>query len=277
MASIYEVLSYENISAVCGNIAEDNLTVLPVVITGTKILAVTFLLMNWAKRYFESLKNPDRPGLTMYNILGGILYVALILNFSWCMEMLDKGLGAYQESFMRSDVKSVYDSLFSDWAEQIEEATESEDVFTDTATATLGVVQQLFGFIGDPWRWILEILKPIGYLVNLLTFPLFLLEREFLLMLMKIAMPLVLALGALEMYRDMVKKWVLIYCAVFISGLFLILATQFCDLFYAEVSRSFNLQEEDGYVQVALFLVAVFAKVRLYKAAVTISYKIFNA
>ena len=274
-------LSYQNVTEVCNQILLEKGSLVEGVMIGAKILGVTFVLLYWLTKYAQGLK-PDasekKLGLTPHNIVVGILYVFLIIGFNHVTDWLDRGLGAYEASFGVEMSSEMYKALDDDWIKEDQDAiTSSEDTDVwDTTVQMAKDVGTMLMNMGDIWWWGLQLLKFLGWLVNAMVMPIFLLERGFLLLIMKIACPLILALGANEIYRDLVKRWILLYCAIFLTGLFFIFATQFCDEAYRSLVVNGDMAD-DNWSKVIIFAVVVFAKVKLYKGAVELSYKIFNA
>jgi len=276
-----EYLGYKAISDMTNDMISDYSGTLQAVMIGVKALAVVFVLLNWLKEYLDGLKSPEKHrGITPYSLVVGILFIALISNFNVVSDYIDKMLGAYEESFSVQATDNIY-NFTRGWIDDMEEETiQEEETFGEsvmnTASSVVGSIVSFFRNIGDIWWWIYQLLKGIAWFINALLYPVYLLERGFLLLVMKFAMPLILALGTVQAYRQLVKKWILLYCAVFVSGLFLMLATNFCDATFAIITRTFGLMDNND-SQSMLFLVVVFAKAKLYKAAVEMSYKLFNA
>lgn len=277
-------LSYDNVTQVCNNILMNQGSLVDNVIVGAKILGIAFVLLYWIVQYAKGIdrnQGDKMSGITTHKIIVGVLYILLIASYNHVFDLLDRGLGAYEASIGVEVSDSMYQAMDEDWIaeDQKNALEEAESESSSTWDATVSMAKDLGKIVtnmGDLWWWCLQLLKVVAWCVNIMVLPIFLLERGFLLLLMKIAFPLVLALGANEIYRDLVKKWILLYCAVFITGLFFILATQFCDEVYRTLINAGNMSE-DSYAKLIIFAVVVFAKVKLYKGAIEISYKIFNS
>lgn len=274
-------LSYDNITQVCNSILVDKGELVHNVLIGTKILAVAFILLYWLIKYAESLKGNDadgKSGITVYNIVRGVVYIVLVCSFNNIVDMVDRGLGAYDASFGVKATYQMYEALDEDWiAEDEEQAIQNAESsgFWDSSMNVVNQIGHWIANLGDIWWWGLQVLKIVGWLINIMVMPIFLLERGFLLVLMKISFPLILALGANEAFQGLLKKWLGLYCAIFLTGLFFILATQFCDEAYRMIVNEGGMAD-DNQAKTIIFAVVVFAKVKLFKGAIELSYKLFN-
>ena len=281
----HKILSYESVTEVTNDILLRNSGIVSGIFIGIKALAVVFVLLTWIKEYVQGMgAEGQKLPISVYSIVKGVLYIALICSFDYVTDLLDKGLGAYEASFNLDTTDQMY-SIGEQWMEEFENETiedeEQKGFFGKAWDAVKGGLS-LMRDISDVWFWLLQIVKFIAWCVNMMVYPIFLLERGFLLVVMKMALPLVLALGVLPAYKQMVTKWIALYCAIFLTGLFFILATQFCDAAYALIIKNNSVGWVAGvispnFTKTIVFLVIAFAKVKLYKGAVDLSYKIFNA
>lgn len=272
-------LNYESITEVCNSILLDKGSLLDNVMTGAKILGVAFVVLYWIKEYLKGLDSNDadkKNGITIYSIGKGVAYILVIVNFNVLLDMCDNGLASYQNSLGLSVSDNIYDAFNEDWMEMEEDAIANaeEDAWYDGVVDIASSVGNMVMNAVDVWWWLLQILRGVSWLINVMIMPIFLLERGFLLLIMKVAFPLILALGANEVYRNLLTKWILLYCAVFMTGPFFIIATNFCDEAYRLMMSS---AIDDNLSKLIAFSVVVFAKVKLYKGAIELSYKIFQS
>lgn len=277
-----EYLSYEAITSAANNMVFESSSVLTGAMYGVKGIAILFILLTWMKNYIEGLKDPENHrGISWDKIFFGILYVLLVINCDYISNVADGVLGSYEKSFNISASTEMYsftESWITDMQDEIIEEEEEKGFWSniiDKVSGFASSAKDLFVNFGDIWWWLFLVIKGIAWFVNLIVYPIFLLERSFLLMLMKFAMPLILALGALKSYRKLVSRWLALYCAVFITGLFFILATQFCDqVFGGIVMDSGIINANDS--KALLFIVIAFAKAKLYKGGKDLADKLFN-
>ena len=91
--------------------------------------------------------------------------------------------------------------------------------------------------------------------------------------------------SALEQFRPMLMKWIRMYMAVFMTGLFFLFVTWFCDSVYYGLAEKFNqyagmggtgVPDGDNISRVILFSVVVFTKAKLYSHSITLSNRIFE-
>lgn len=274
-------LSYDNITQVCNEILMDKGSLVQGVLVGAKILGVTFILLYWIIKYAEGLKNNDadkKSGITVHNILAGVVYMVLICSYNNIVDVMDRGLGAYQASIDAQPSYQIYKALDEEWIAEDEEEAIRNAENSSFWSASMDAMEQVAHWItnfGDIWWWGLQVLKILGWLINVMVTPIFLLERGFYLLLMKIVFPLILALGANEAFRGWVKRWIGLYCAIFLTGLFFILAMQFCDEAYRMIINAGGMAD-DNQAKTIIFAVVVFTKVKLFKGAIELSYKLFN-
>lgn len=276
--------TYETVTSVTNEILLTNNAVISGIFIAVKTLAISFVLLTWLKEYLQGIdKTGQKLPISFYSIGKGIACILLIAQFNVVTDLLDKGLGAYESSFNIEASDNMY-SIGESWMDEYDENIIEEEEQKGFLGRAWDGIQNGVSFLKnavDIWYWILQIVKFIAWGVNMMVYPIFLLERGFLLLIMKIALPLILALWMIPAYKQIVAKWVMLYCAIFITGLFFILATQFCDAAYAmlaqqdNVSWAFEFYQNAG--KTATFLIIAFAKVKLYKGAVDLSYKIFNA
>lgn len=283
MIQLGSYLSYEAVTQACNALITENGSAVGGLLVGAKGIAVVFILLMWIKDYLETLKSNDpekKSGISLHSIAKGIGYILLVVSFNNISDLLDRGLGAYESAFDMSVSEQMYESYNKDWLlDEENKIINDNTIGADLVNSSVALYKEVKDMVSnsfDPFYWLMQILKPIAWAVNVFVFPMFLIERGFLLLVMKLSAPLVLALGAIEAYRPLVKKWIMLYCAVFLTGAFLVLATQFADGFYKTLVNNFDL-EDSNLSQLMIFSVVAFGKVKLYKAAVEISYKIFNA
>ena len=258
------------------------------VFLGTKILAVTFILVNWCKSILQGMDKAKENGkgfsLKPTDILYGILYIILILNINLLTDGLDNLLSAYSQSFEVENSQSLYNPM-----EELLLVDETRNLpnetWMDAGVAIMSRFAETLTNVIDPFYWLLSILKVIAWLVNVIVYPIFMLERAFILMILKVVLPLVLALAALEEFRPMLMKWIRMYMAVFMTGLFFLFVTWFCDSVYFGLAEKYNqyagiagtgVPDGDNISRVILFTVVVFTKTKLYSHCVTLSNRIFE-
>ncbi|MGL5919429.1 MAG: hypothetical protein ACRCZQ_02865, partial [Bacteroidales bacterium] len=221
--TVFNILSQSNITEVTQTIVAEAGSMVKPLMIGAKALAVVFLLVNWIKEFLDYLDQKNKGEgaalpFTPSKIFYSCFYIALILNINVLLNGVDDMLSSYSEAFKLENSQAMYSPI----EEIIKMDIETEETMTNTVgeTATglinsfMNAVYNLANMVNIFW-WILAIMKVIAWLVNVVVYPMFLLERSFLLMLLQIALPLVLALGAFDKFRPMVWEWFKMYIAVF--------------------------------------------------------------
>lgn len=282
------ILSQETLTQVTQDIMQSAGSMTAPLFTGTKILAVSFILVNWGKRLIEGMDKAKEEGKSFSikptDILYGILYIVLILNINLVTDTLDNLLSSYASSFEVENSQRMYNPLeellLVDGTEGM-----AQDTWMDAGVAMMSRFAETLTNVIDPFFWILSILKVLAWLINVIVYPIFMLERAFILMILKVVLPLVLALAALEEFRGMLMKWIRMYMAVFMTGLFFLFVTWFCDSVYYGLAEKFNqyagiggtgVPDGDNIGRIILFSVVVFTKAKLYSHSITLSNRIFE-
>lgn len=267
-------------------------------VTWAKGLGVAFVILNFMKEMLRNLK-PDMGGqpFSYYSVAMNLFFIFILWNTEQVLGLADACLNEFASIFKTMDgADTSIDAIFSRWCQEYEEAhaaykqqnASSMPVIGDLYTVLLSIldlISSAFYFI------VLVIVKGLAWLVNGLAYPVFLIERGFLLIIMKITAPLLFALAILEKHRDLVWRWLKIYAAIFLTGLFFILVTWFTDLLFVTMSRQFLdnaysgvhqtvFEVDAGYldrhlIQVCFYAVIVFAKVKLYATSISIANRLF--
>lgn len=275
-------LTYRKVNEAFEILTNDPAYVLDSVISGMKILALAFILLNILKGYVESLNsaiNDQKPSVDFSEIIKSLFYIALVFNYDLIIDTIDTGIASYADSFIFDNKSSIYSGFKETFSTiQNDNGVTNQDAVNGIAywVEYIGLIMQ------DPFFIILEILKCVAWLVSLFIFPSFYIERGFILMFMKLIFPLILALGAFKAYNDLVLNWIKLYCAVFLTGLGFLVADWVCDSLYtiliAPTAAMNKLPFVTGgaFVYIIVFVVIIISKIRLYRACLTYSYKIFK-
>lgn len=266
------------------NLETSNFLHLDDVVVGCKLLAVLFVLIAWMKMLFESTDKIDRHILEKISIrqfLTGFFTVILIFNYNLILDQFQGLLTSLEDTFdLQENATGMYNSWFGDIETTFTEGIEgAEDMaWYDEIGAWFSQIISLL----DPYVILLQLAQIVGYAIDAVTYPVYLIEREFILLLLKIVMPLMLALSVIPGQKELAIKWFKLFAAVFVSGMFLVLVSIVCGqlstlLFEATTSFEGYSWANSGWERCLAGLVIIFAKVKLYKASVDMSYKIFNA
>lgn len=288
-------LGFEAISKATETVVNHCAPQIDILMTSAKTLAVSFLLLNWLREYIEEKREAQKAGKPMLpvsfkQIFYSILYIMIILNWQTLINTLDNGLTAYVSSFdLENNV--VMNDRFAEWDKYFEEQRLQNEKGESTSVLTTisDALTLLVDYISYGTSYILlNIVKGISWFINLIAYPVFLIERAFLLFIMKMIFPLVLALGAIERFREKFYKWIMVYCSIFVTGLFFLFVTWFCEGIFAALYNNFTvnpsgtfLGSDLGYldrhtVEICIFTVIAFAKVKLYGSSINLASRLFG-
>ena len=282
------IFSQETLTEITQQVVSSVDSMIAPLFLGTKVLAMVFILINWSKKLLEGMDKAREGGkgfsIKPTDILYGILYILLILNIDILTDAMDNLLASYAGSFQVENSQSMYNPL-----EELilvdETRNMAQEDWMDAGIAVMSRFAETLTNVIDPFYWLLSLLKGVSWLINVMVYPVYMLERAFILMILKVVLPLVLALAALEEFRPMLMKWIRMYMAVFMTGLFFLFVTWFCDSIYYGLAAKFNqyagiagtgTPDGDNITRLILFTVVVITKTKLYGHSITLSNKIFE-
>lgn len=280
------IFSQETLTEITQQVVSSVDSMIAPLFLGTKVLAMVFILINWSKKLLEGMDKAREEGkgfsIKPTDILYGMLYILLILNIDILTDAMDNLLASYAGSFQVENSQSMYNPL-----EELilvdETRNMAQEDWMDAGIAVMSRFAETLTNVIDPFYWLLSLLKGVSWLVNVMVYPVYMLERAFILMILKVVLPLVLALAALEEFRPMLMKWIRMYMAVFMTGLFFLFVTWFCDSVYYGLAAKFNQYagitgnpDGDNITRLILFTVVVITKTKLYGHSITLSNKIFE-
>lgn len=252
-------------------------------IVGIKALAVLFFLINILKKYNEGIadKHGYSWGLSPNELAKNFAVVLLVIFSTQILGFFDGVLVAIENSY-RDVAPSLVPLQFLDID------------FDDGQGGALSIATQAFSAIIDAVNnplFGLRIVAFIGgvilWVLDLFIYPLFLAERYFLLGIMQAFFPLVISLAVFEKFRDMAYNFFKLYAAVYMIVPAFFLVNVFVNALYTEIGGSFwdtliggglaQSRPITAIIEVATIGFIFFLKFKLYKRAVTFTFKIFNA
>jgi hypothetical protein len=267
-----------------------------------KGLAIAFILLNWIREAIESTKNlgigkVNYFPVSLSSLIFGIFYIAVAANSTNILTACDTLMAEYVGDFRLQGNSTSVSDIFNSWCaeyEQMEELVRQQEESNipvlggiyNGVMLILDLIDSAFYFV------ILVIIKGLAWIVHTVAYPVFLIERGFLLFAMKLTAPLVFALAALKEYRVLFYKWIKVYCAIFITGLFFIVVTWFCDQLFITLADNFNsnaaggihqgdiMGPDVGYrdrhlIQICFYTMIAIAKVKLYQSSISLANRIF--
>lgn len=240
-----------------------------------KALAVSFFLISvytnilsqkwdWAQAKLPFDKNKL---LTSFGVVLLIVFYDKVLGvFDSILSPLDKSLA--------SNIPFLPDLT-------TEEITDKEG---DTGTyAYLKIMaQEVINFLSNPAYVILKGCYIIFWLFDNVVYGLFLVERFFFLTILKVLGPIVICLSIFDKFRDLLKKWFILYTGFYLLAipyfLVILITNEMMEHFYDQLVDN-NLQYVPGIANLYIAVIAgisLFLKYRLFKKSTEIVYKLFT-
>lgn len=289
-------LSYEAINTAVNDVIASADVKIAAVSAGAKSLAVAFMLVNWIKEFIERKADGENEGklpVTVKSILLGIFYIFIVISWTPITQTLNGLLDSYVNSFEFTEGSNSM-TIFAEFEKRFEtekskEEQEEASILSQLSLATIAsVLLKIWDFFNGAFMsFILYFIKGIAWIINLIAYPIFLLERAFLLFALNILAPFVIALAALDKFRELIYRWVKVYCAVFLTGLLFLVVNWFCEAIFQKLYDNFTATAEGGIfdafsyydrhiVEVCIFTVIAFAKLKLYGTSITLANRIFS-
>lgn len=209
-----------------------------------------------------------------YQVWGDITEILLCGGFVFCFDFLFQGFDYLCESLFQitTEVSKEVTSPFQEMIEQPQNPVYSNSAVMMVVSNFLqggGNVAKSAMASGSDWL-MMNLLKPVGDFLNTLVYPSFWLQRKLLLYLIQIIAPLVIVVGAIKPFRELWKKWFLLYAAVWCTGPALAISHIFIEQAYAGLVGS-------GIGSVMMwYLMVSFCRHKIYQGSVDFMYKVFN-
>lgn len=267
--------SYNTIVRACNDIMQDD-TFLHIddVLLGCKMLAAVFIIVNVILHYFESKEDNSKP-ITLYYVAQQAAYIFLVFNFASITMWLDSVLAGFcqaLESRADADNNSLYNmvntAMLTNMTKEELDAGEGS-IFYEIWSVLKNLI--------NPYYWITTLAQWIGWFVNTFVVAFMLIERAATLVLLNVLSPFVIALSVLEKFRDMLIKWIKLYIATFLIMPAILIVSVLCTLFYmtlaGNVSLMYGLVTDDMTIVICM---VILVKARLFKASVSLLYKLFG-
>lgn len=250
-------------------------------IMGMKSLAVLFFLVNIIKKYSEGAVSNDGYtwGLSPTDLIKNFVVVLLVIFSTQILGYLDSILVAIEGQY-RNTAPALIPLGFQDL--QIE-----EDVnFVEAGTKALSMLYEYLVTPLYPMKVVAFILSLFLWIMDLFIYPLFLAERFFLLGLMQAFFPLVISLAVFEKFREMGYRFFKLYAAVYMIVPAFFLVNVFVNLLYEEINTNFwgsllGDESDSGFftpiIQLGSIGFIVFLKFKLYRRAVSFTFRLFSS
>lgn len=201
--------------------------------TGCKSLALALLLFKVIETY---IKQVDVDGAKFGNIFSIFGYAFFIMSCDWIIGTIERTFG-----FIDSKMYGTPSNLYSDLLIAIENHSEEayQDVgFLDMMSMPIDLIVAAF------YSVFLTILVTLCKVADLAMTAGYLLSRLFLIELMKLLFPFIIALSTLDMTKDLLGKWIKRYIGLFLLGLAYIGIINFCSVLQDSLLIQFAKDDE---------------------------------
>lgn len=249
-------------------------------ITGMKALAVLFFLVNILKKYNEGIASTDGHtwGLTPTELAKNFAIVILVIFSTQVLEVFDTVLVSIETQYR--DTAPALLPL------QLQDVDLERDV--GALEAAKKALALLYEALVTPLYGLKVLAFIIGvflWMMDLFIYPLFLAERFFLLGIMRAFFPLVISLSVFEKFRGLAYNFFKLYTGVYMLVPAFFLVNVFVNALYTEINTGFwnNLFGTDWgseffapLIELASIGFIVFLKFKLYRKAISFTFKLFG-
>lgn len=248
-------------------------------LTGVKTLAVLLFLVNLLKKYQEGAVAHDGYtwGLQPGDLIKNFTLTLLVIFSSQILGFFDGILVSIESNFR--DTAPALIPL------QLQDVEIEQDLgLVEAGSKALSMLYEYLVTPFYPMKVVAFIIGLFLWIMDLFIYPLFLAERFFLLGLLQLFFPLVLSLAVFEKFREMGYRFFRLYAAVYmvVPAFFLV------NIFINELYRAINLdfwpnlvgEDMDGsilapVIQLGSILFIVFLKFKLYRKAISFTFRLF--
>ncbi len=248
-------------------------------ISGMKVLAVLFFLINILKKYYEGGANNQEVtwGLTPTELIKNFAVVLVVIFSTEVLDAFDSILVAIEGQY-----RGTAPALLPLELQDIE--VEEDLGLLDATTKAMGV---FYEWLTTPFLGIRMLALAMGlflWVLDLFIYPLFLAERYFLLGIMQAFFPLVISMAVFEKFREMGYRFFKLYAAVYMIVPAFFLVNVFVNELYREVTENFwpNLFGTDygselfaPVIELAGVGFIILLKFKLYKRATSFTLRLF--
>ena len=249
-------------------------------ITGVKILALGFFLVNLFQKYIQGAgeKEGYTWGLQPSDLLMNVAYMLLVIFSTQILGFFDTILTAIDTSYI-----DAAPTLLPLQLQNLEIETQG-----NALAMTAKAMQALYEFLTYPlkaFQLIAFLWGLVFWVMDLFIYPLFLAERFFLLGLMQIFFPLVMALSMLKEFRDLAIRFFKLYVGVYLLVPAFFVVNIFVNGIYTGLSNDYlngmfgmtiNNKFFEILIQPSIIAFIVVLKFKLYKRASSFVFKIFT-
>lgn len=258
---------------------------------GALILVVVlgFNLYRSFSRTGQIFTERESDGFSPYELLRGLGLILMVIFSTQILDLFDN-IMVDIETIALGSISNASESLtidhfptYEDMMGSVKDAYSSikEDNLANIGKNLLKIVNYLnpMTWIGGSLAWVLEY---VLMLVDIFVYPFFLTKRYFIMGIIKMMFPLLIAVSIFDKTRDYVTQVLKYYARVYLAIIPMIFASYAIDLLHFNMN---SILETNTYavgvmtvaaplVRVASVIVAVLLKIRLFKDSFTIMEKL---
>jgi len=248
------------------------------IVYGLKGIAIAFLLVRLVytlskttlkKKTFDNLQKVEIP-ISLWHILTYTFYAVMIASYDLLLAAADNILGYFVFIYTDLDVTSVSLALDEmDYEGNLDAEETWYQVFKRFGYTALA-------YLNNPTLIVVKIVKVIAWILDLIIYAIFIGQRFFVLMILKLLGPLALCLSLLPGFEGTIGRWLTLYARWFLLIIPYFLANICVAAFvetYEDIFVGFGRGYSGGYiddvkamVEVPLILLIVILKPILYAA-----------
>lgn len=266
----------------CANAIWDKIDMSTMVLS-MKGVAVVFMLITWWGAYKKSITKEGEP-FDVWTFIYGVLYIGVVVQCDQIIELMNSIMTSVGTAYV--DMFPMPESDFDMFqnSSMIEYNTDGniapEEGLWDT-------VCNFFNYIFS-LDWIYDMVAKVCLMFTIVFDYIYFMAREFMLFLMKLFLPIIMAMAVLDKFRDLAWRWIKLTIAVYLLGYVYIVAIGFSNSFFSEIVHSFTLAGNLGVsegnsavgavdvgVKILVFAMCVFGKYRMFRDGATLCFKIF--
>lgn len=200
--------------------------------SGCKALALSLLLFRILENYIKDFDSEGPKFGSLFHVFG---YAFFILSADWIVDFIESAF-----ALIDSSMYATPSNLYTDLEQKIVE--HDKDLYKDVGFLDM-LMMPVDLIITAFYGFFLMVLVSLCKIADLAMTAGYLLSRLFLIELMKLLFPLVIALSTLNITKDLLGKWIKRYIGLFLLGLGYIGIINFCAVLQTSLLAQF---EADG-------------------------------
>jgi len=261
-----------------------------------KALATIIIIIQLSLNLYRSFSRTgqifterESDGFSPYELLRGLGLILLIIFSTQVLDLFDSIMVDIETVALSSisDMKESFHLSFVPDAQDLKDALVgvTNDAKEDNTTGILKNILRIVNYfnpltwIGGAMSWALNFILSI---VDMFVYPFFLSKRYFILGIIKLFFPLIIAFSIFEKFRDFTTQILKLYARTFLAIIPMIFASFFIDYLYVSINdimwdsvgSAAAMTVAGPLIQMVAIIVAVVLKISLFKQSFTLMDKI---